>query len=226
MINQFQWLSQAVSHEFKTPLTRLKFALTLIAEAKNTKDRNEALQDAVEAESDLENLVNGLLLYSRLDLDFFKADMQTIEVQQCVNVLMHKLKNMPAGKVIAWWVDPKLGSAKIQMACTTLDLLLSSLLSNACRYARSKIEVKIYVHNQEIVFEVADDGPGIVQCYRQKIFEPFFSLDESRNKDLSGYGLGLAVVARIVEAHQAKIVVLDAPQLKGALFRVTVSKIQ
>ncbi|MCX7122769.1 MAG: ATP-binding protein [Gammaproteobacteria bacterium] len=222
LITSHKELSQAISHELKTPLSRLKFALSLMEEAKNAKDRNAALDDAEAAGNALGDLVNELLLYTRFDREFFKPDTQMTDVQKSVNTLIHDPKYAAFGKTISWQIDPNLGETKIHMSEPYFKLLLENLLSNACRYASSKIEVQAYRQNQAIIFEVADDGPGIPEAYRQKIFEPFFSLDESRSKDLSGHGLGLAIVARIIETHQAKISVTQSDALGGALFVLSI----
>ena len=220
LISSHKELSQAISHELKTPLSRLKFAHGLIAEAKNEEQRINALKEADSAGDALAHLVNELLLYTRFDREFFKANTAIIDVQQCLNFLVADPKYTKFGKAINWQMGANLHQAQVQISEPYFKLLLDNLISNACRYADSKVEVNAYVQDQQMIFEVADDGPGIPEAYREKIFEPFFSLDESRSKDLSGHGLGLAIVERIIKAHQAQIEVSQAPQLGGALFRV------
>ncbi|MCH1994655.1 ATP-binding protein, partial [Achromobacter xylosoxidans] len=95
---------------------------------------------------------------------------------------------------------------------------LSNLVQNAVRYARERVEVAL-LPTCDGGFEliVDDDGPGIPPTDRERVFEPFIRLDESRDRGTGGAGLGLAIVQRVAASHGGSIRVCDSP-LGGARF--------
>lgn len=96
---------------------------------------------------------------------------------------------------------------------------LRNIIHNAQRHARSTVKIVIRQDAVYTKFTVEDDGPGIPVDQRAAIFEPFYRIDNSRQRDSGGHGLGLAIVRRICEWTQAQVSVEDSP-LGGALFRL------
>jgi signal transduction histidine kinase len=94
---------------------------------------------------------------------------------------------------------------------------VSNLLCNAARYAHAQVDLSIECADNLILLHVDDDGPGIPETARERVFEPFMRLDESRNRESGGFGLGLAIVQRIVEWHGGHASVSQSP-LGGARF--------
>lgn len=82
-----------------------------------------------------------------------------------------------------------------------MDLALSNLVVNACRYAATRIRISFERGETGYALAVEDDGPGIPEAQRDAVFKAFARLDDSRNRDTGGYGLGLAIVARIAALH-------------------------
>jgi signal transduction histidine kinase len=218
LIRSHKDLTQAISHELKTPLARLKFALALSQEASTAEAANKALQEANIATHDLEHLINELLLYTRFDRQFFSLSTEQIELWQSLNEVLVDHKYEGSGKQLEVDIAPEIKSQKLLISERYFKILLENILSNAFRYAHSKVLVKAYLQQNKAFIEIADDGPGIPEAYREKVFEPLFSIDQSRNKELSGHGLGLAIVARIIDGHQGSIAIQQSPNLKGALF--------
>jgi signal transduction histidine kinase len=94
--------------------------------------------------------------------------------------------------------------------------VLRNLIDNAIRHAHRTISIEAMSDNEDVLIVVSDDGPGIPGVDRQRIFERFVRLDESRNREVGGTGLGLAVVRTIVEAHGGTATVGDSADLGGA----------
>ena len=84
--------------------------------------------------------------------------------------------------------------------------VMHNLLSNAARYAVGEVTVHIEAREGAVWVVVEDDGPGIPKADRQRIFEPFARVDDSRSRDSGGAGLGLAIAQRILSAHGGQIV--------------------
>ena len=98
-----------------------------------------------------------------------------------------------------------------------LERALQNLLINAKKYAHQQIFLTLRQHKQCWQIQVEDDGPGIPAALRQDILKPFFRLEASRNKQGGGFGLGLAIVQRVIQWHQGSIRVSDS-SLGGACF--------
>ena len=97
---------------------------------------------------------------------------------------------------------------------------LGNVLQNARRYAKQRVEVDAAINADTCRIVIDDDGPGIPEADRARIFEPFTRLDTSRNRDSGGYGLGLAIAQRIAQWHGGNIGVEDSP-LGGARFVIS-----
>lgn len=214
-------LTQAVSHELKTPLSSLRFALSLIRDSKSRKAIAPYLECAEAELDELESLVTELLLYAQFDSHSFKLESTQIDLSTALPKILKEIKGRPPARKISLHFQDETnngGPILLQMTPAYFQKLMDNLLSNAYRYAQHRIEVHLSRHGSQITIEVADDGPGIQEADRQKIFEPFVSLDASRNKSLSGHGLGLSLVKRIVELHHGSIRVTESATLKGAAF--------
>ena len=105
-----------------------------------------------------------------------------------------------------------------------LMVLMSNLLQNAYQYCDSKIHVSIAEQGSNIIVTVSDDGQGIVIEQREQILKPFIRGKNSEQK-VKGYGMGLAIVKRIVEWHHGNISIDNSASLKGAQFSVTLPKV-
>ncbi len=213
-------LTQAVSHELKTPLARLKFALTMIEDSKKKQEQNTYIASANDAVNDLETLIGELLLYTSFDRQLFHPTHESIDISNTLLATLIESEEKHPEKTLIWDITPAIQGIKINMAAQYFEKIVLNLLSNAFRYAQRKINVSLNIADKEIILTIEDDGPGIPEAYRQKIFEPFFSLDESRNKELSGHGLGLAIVERLVIVHHGSISVTQSQNLGGAKFSI------
>ncbi len=218
LIEEQKSLTSAVSHEIRTPLARLKFALEL--QKKNQTDSTEEKQiDAMQIDvEELSNLVDEMLSYAKLD----KVD-EAIELQQ-----------VPADLWVRSVVEECQKSNQrinIEIICSiktvTIDPHLmaravSNLIHNAFRFARNKITIQLNSTKDGFNIQISDDGPGIPEKQRERLFEPFAQIDKSRNQK-HGFGLGLAIVKRIVEKHNGQINITDST-IGGAQFELTFSK--
>jgi len=96
--------------------------------------------------------------------------------------------------------------------------VIQNLVGNALRYANHDVRATLRRDGDYVVLWVEDDGPGIPEAHRERIFEPFTRLDDSRTRSTGGYGLGLSIVSRIVHWFEGTIYVDQSHQLGGARF--------
>lgn len=108
------------------------------------------------------------------------------------------------------------GLDTVRFDARLMELALSNLLVNATRYAESEVRCTIVEERSNYVLSVEDDGAGIPDSAKETIFKAFTRIDDSRNRETGGYGLGLAVVARVAELHGGTAAVDASPTMGGA----------
>ena len=204
-------LTNAVSHELKTPLARLRFAISLTEDAETKIEREQLLKKMNQDVDELDRLVQEMLLYSRLERNNSAPDMSlrpvTIE-SWLPNAVEDEIEAAQASDInVPVSVDSRVTDA----ACEPkfMARAVQNLVRNALRFAKTRVEVHVESRNNRYYIHVDDDGPGIADADHAKLFVPFARLDESRARHASGggTGLGLAIVQRIAEWHGGKAVI-------------------
>jgi signal transduction histidine kinase len=200
-----------VSHELRSPLTRLKVALALLPDSA-TKAQADA--DAAEMEA----MVTELLEFERL------RDPRTLRTSR------HDLVALLREAARAYEDGPPGVRVSATPAEIVLELdvdgvrtVLRNLLGNAVKYSlpdSRPVEVSAERGAESLVVRVVDDGPGIPAEDLGSLFDPFFRVDRSRSRKTGGYGLGLSICKRIVEAHGGRIDAANNPA-GGACFTLT-----
>jgi len=202
-------LSGAVAHEFRTPLARLKFALGM-QEQSEMSQWQDMQQDVVE----LERLVQEMLDFSASEAHLPTLHFAEIPLLSLCEALLQKLKSSHLHALDAKLVGP---ATLLLGDDLYVERALENLLVNASRYAKSKLRISIVPTDEYVEVSVEDDGPGIEENLRAKVFEPFFRPDEGRGRKQGGAGLGLAIVSRIMQWHQGECSISDS-EFGGAKF--------
>ncbi|MGY2262730.1 ATP-binding protein [Pseudomonas sp. SDO55104_S430] len=218
LLNQQRDLLNAVSHELRTPLTRLDFGLALALSDDLPATSRERLQSLVDHIRELDELVLELLSYSRLQnparvpeqvevsLDeFIDSILGSVDEEQSPDIVIDVLLH---GQLERFSLDPRLTARALQ-----------NLLRNAMRYCEKRIQIGVKFCPKGCEIQVDDDGIGIPDDERERIFEPFYRLDRSRDRATGGFGLGLAISRRALEAQGGTLTV-EASPLGGARFRL------
>lgn len=205
-------LSNALSHELRTPLARIKFALAILSDEDTEKNKTELASIRHDIE-DIDKIIAYMLNYARLDHFETQADPQNVPIDEWMGALTEKhrskeitLETKNLSQQIMASLDPHL-----------MELAVSNLLSNACRYTRKKVLLSYQQDKDYAYLAVEDDGEGILKADREKVFDAYTRLDTARNREKSGFGLGLAVAARIAELHNGSISIEES-ELGGAKF--------
>lgn len=211
-----QLMSQAVSHELRTPLSRLRFALDMI---QGREDEQQRAQDIRRMEADLddmEDLINELLNYSRLDQQP-AIQQEPIRIEALIEQRI--LRRVDANCQIKFNAqqNEKLIAGDHDYLCKLVD----NLIQNACRYAQQKVSISCRWDDNRFYLSVEDDGQGVAEDQIENIFKPFYRVKNQSVKKSSGFGLGLAIVNRIVQWHAGRVQVSRSAQLGGACFEVT-----
>jgi two-component system sensor kinase ParS len=209
--------TDAISHELRTPISRLRFGVEMIEQTTVAEDRARYLQTMRRALDELEALVDEALTYSRLTSAARRLSPQTVDLKDWLAAIVDDAQRSSSAAQVISEVQPEDGTAHFD--AKLVARALKNIIHNAQRHARTTVKVVIRQDAVHTDFSVEDDGPGIPAEQRAAIFEPFYRIDNSRQRDSGGHGLGLAIVLRICEWTQAQVSVEDS-KLGGALFRL------
>ncbi|MEW5983971.1 MAG: HAMP domain-containing sensor histidine kinase [Acidobacteriota bacterium] len=210
MINARDQLLLDVSHELRSPLTRMKVALELVDSGK----RRGMVADVAE----MERMIAGLLELERL-----RGDRAVSLVRQDLVPLLREVSESLQQSPPGIRLHCPFTEIPADVDAEAIRTVLRNLLENAIKYSlpdSGAIELSAVQNGEHVVIRVTDDGPGIPEHEMPNLFEPFFRVDRSRSKKTGGYGLGLSISKRIVEAHGGTIALENNPS-RGASFVVT-----
>jgi signal transduction histidine kinase len=203
------------SHELRSPLATARAALDLLATGPLPGEAGASVTLAQQETERLGAVVEDLLLLARADEHGLSPRATDVDLDDLVDAERHRLAGQDAPKVTA-----RIAPAQVHGDPGQLARALRNLVDNAVRHAESQVELTVGMTDGHAVIEVADDGPGIPAADRERIFDRFVRLDESRHRGAGGTGLGLAIVREIVSAHGGTVTITTAPT-GGALFRIT-----
>ena len=211
-------LTRAVSHELRTPVARIRFGLEMMIDAMNDEQRlktAEAIDNDIEQ---LDKLIDEILTYSKLEEGTPVLDFVMIDIDKLLRRLEQESQAL-AGKKLVIYEAPELPEERrwAEGEERYIHRVVQNLVGNALRYARSKVVVSFSVVGDVFRIDVEDDGPGIPEADRKRVFQPFTRLDDSRTRASGGYGLGLSIVARIAYWHGGRARVSQS-EMGGAKF--------
>lgn len=182
-----------ISHDLRTPLTRMRLSLSLL------KPRTKEIDAVEEDVKEMEKMVTAYL-------DFAKGEGKEKARQADLNKLLKDiLKNHPKVK------SDIRGGAKITIRPEEIKRLLHNIIGNAERYGKN-VWFQSVVRSREVAFVIDDDGPGIPKNKRETVFKPFIRLEESRNVKTGGIGLGMTIAKDIAMGHGGRILLSDSPR--------------
>ena len=205
-------LLQMVSHEIRTPLSRIHFAVELFESASTPDQRSERITAVIESVDDLDRLVNDLLKYIRSGESGIEK--RSIRITELVADVERSM--IDSEKILSVKLE---GDAVVLCDRVLLNSAIGNLVGNASRFAKDEVLISSVLEDGVVSLHVDDDGPGVPEENRQRIFEPFSRLDNSKLDHEKGVGLGLAIVQRAVENCGGEVSVSSGP-LGGARFTV------
>ena len=210
---QRQFVADA-SHELRSPLTGIRAQLEVDLEHPELADWQATERDVLADAIRLQRLVDDLLAIAVVDASSLDAaHREPVDFDEIVFAEARRIQTR--GKVA---IDTRgVSGAQLDGNLDQLVRVVHNLLDNAARHARSRVVVTLSETSTHVTLRVLDDGPGIPDRDRVRVFERFARLDDSRGRDGGGAGLGLAIVHDVVAAHGGSVEVENAP---GAAFTV------
>ncbi len=203
-------MTAALSHEIRTPLARVRFAAAVL-EGEVDEHLREQLRAVNSDVQQIDDLISDMLDYARLDHPGLRMNCQAVPLEPWLRQIVmsapphERTVDVDHAGLDTAWMEPRL-----------MELAVSNLLANALRYARQRVRIHVRLENGLYRLDVEDDGEGIPEDARATVFRAFTRLDTSRNKQTGGFGLGLAIVARIASLHRGRAIAEGSTELGGA----------
>ncbi|WP_233221506.1 sensor histidine kinase [Streptomyces carminius] len=197
------------SHELRSPIASLRTQLEVAAAHPRLLDLDGAVHDTVR----LQDLAADLLLLARLDAGERPGDKRVA----LDALLREELAQRPADRVPVTVAEHRGSLPEVTGSRGQLARVLGNLLDNAQRHAEHGVRVGVRREGGQVVLEVADDGTGVPEAERERVFERFVRLDDARSRDDGGAGLGLAIARDVATRHGGTLTVGRARE-GGALF--------
>lgn len=216
-------MASSLSHDIRTPVACMRFALDAAIDEPDNKKVNEILLRMEKDLDQMEDMLKSYLSFATLEQKSHLLNFETTKAS-------HYLHD------VSLQIQPKLQKAELSLLTElnakfeiTADLhwlarAITNLLSNACDFATKHIQISSYYDSQYIYIEIEDDGPGIAPENWHKVFSPFFQEENHRNRAGKSYGLGLAIVSKVVDWHHGKVSVSQSESLGGAKFTLQLPK--
>ncbi|MDQ0871062.1 signal transduction histidine kinase [Arthrobacter sp. V1I9] len=203
---QRQFVSDA-SHELRGPITTLRTGLD-ISNADPSGETWRGMRPVFAEETQrLQGLVEDLLTLSKADDEGMTVRREDVDLDDVLAVELRRLKATSSQRIVADLVPAKVAGDPVR-----LGQAFRNVLDNADRHATGTIAVKLSVTVQTVSVTIDDDGVPVPLADRERIFERFVRLDESRSRQQGGSGLGLAITRGIIEGHGGRVTATVAPQ--------------
>lgn len=184
-----------VSHDLRTPLTRMKLQLAMLPDS---PDNKEFIEDI----NEMEKMLDGYLAFVSGE----GGEKNTfVDMNELILSIINKFRNTKA--MIRYSTNDQVSA--IQGREQALKRAITNIISNAFNYGKT-IAVALESNNKKLEISVDDDGPGIPVEKREDVFKAFYRIDESRNKETGGVGLGLSIARDIIVSHGGKIELQDS----------------
>ena len=200
-LNQRSEMLSGISHDLRTPLTRLKLQLSFIED----KDLSKKMSADID---EMEKMLNEYLQFT--SSTFVEKD-ETFDISELIENIIKKYNN----KDISNKIIPRIYMSGRK---NLIKRSINNLIDNSIKYAK-KIEIQLNKKNNNITITLDDDGIGIPKNEYQNVFKPFYKIDKGRADSKSSVGLGLAITSDIIKSHGGNII-LEKSHLNGLRVKV------
>ncbi len=210
MLHSRDRLLRDVSHELRSPLTRIKVSLEFL-------DDPQLKEQIAEEIYLMENMINELLETERLKSKYGSLKKANTDIIKILYEVGEKFQDVKPG--IKFLSMPE--SIRLSLDKERIAILFKNIITNSLKYSDPDgypVEITVRENNNEVTVEIQDFGEGIPENELPYIFEPFYRIDKSRSRETGGYGLGLNISKNIMEAHNGEIFVSSKQGVGTSVF--------
>ncbi|MDQ2075735.1 ATP-binding protein [Marinimicrobium sp. ABcell2] len=209
-------MTHAVSHELRTPLARMKFALEMAGESRNPDDIHSKLEGMRNDVAEMDQLINQLLNYARFEQQRPELNYKAGDMPSLAEEIVRRLTAHLDGNSMHIDIQANLQQ---DFVCDwpLMERAFLNLVQNALHYSRGCVHIRLFSDAEQFRIEVEDDGPGVPETERDRVFESFVRLRQEPEKHTAGFGLGLAIVRQVALWHKGEAHVENSAP-GGALF--------
>ena len=200
-LNQRTEMLSGISHDLRTPLTRMKLQIAFI------KDKNLA-EKLTEDINEMEKMLNEYLQFT--SSSYMEKD-EIFNLSELIEVLINKYSNQNITQDL-------LPRVYINGRRNLINRCLNNLIDNALKYA-DKVKINLHKKNTHLFIIIDDDGPGIPKDERDNVFKPFYKIDKGRTDSKSSVGLGLSIASDIIRSHGGNIK-LEKSKMNGLSVKI------
>jgi K+-sensing histidine kinase KdpD len=219
---QQQNFMMAITHELKTPIAVAQLNLETLQKRKlETATQEKLITNTLTEANRLNQLCNNILIAARIDEGNFIHDFQELNISNLVEDCIKNFRSRFPQRIIQSSIQTDLF---LQGENLLLQMLINNLIENALKYStnQTNIFIQLQEKQKQIIFSVTDEGIGVAENEKKKIFEKFYRSGNEQTRKSKGTGLGLYLCKRIAKSHHSTISVADNyPQ--GSIFTVIFS---
>jgi len=220
LIAENRLLASGLSHDLRTPLACLRFGLDAALDAQGDSQKNSMM---VRMENDLdqmEQMVSAFLGFASLEKQRERLVIKPYQLSALFTDIKRQATLLAEKQNKLIHFENSIEDKYINVDKVWLSRILLNIITNAVRFSTAQINLKIELDNESVSITIEDDGPGINQEQWKNVFKPFVRLEASRNREQGNYGLGLAIAQKVIDWHQAEILLTQPQQLSGCCFKL------
>jgi two-component system sensor histidine kinase CpxA len=211
LIRSRERLLRDISHELRSPLARMRVALGLVRQPGADAQRQiERLESETER---LNGLIGQILAVSRLGTAGVELEMENVDLGALIDSVARDAayEAQSVNKTVSW--TPPAQRVQLRGNAHWLGSAIENVVRNALRHTPEggQIHIELAPARGQVAVRVRDEGPGVPASEVERIFEPFYRTASARDRDSGGEGLGLAITARVIQAHNGRIQARNAP---------------
>ena len=192
-LNQRSEMLSGISHDLRTPLTRMKLQLAFIKD----KDLSSKLSEDI---NEMEKMLNEYLQFT--SSSYLEKD-ENFNLSELIENIVEKYKNHNISKNISSEIRIN-GRKNLIVRC------INNLLDNAIKYGE-KVNIELFKNKNNLFIKIEDDGPGVPENEYENVFKPFYKIDKGRADSKSSVGLGLSITSDIIRSHGGNIKLEKSP---------------
>ncbi len=212
-------LMRAVSHELRTPVARIRFGMEMMAEEDVYECRLQQVEMIDKDVEALNNLIDEIMTYAKLEQGTPSLEFEQIHLADLLKQIVRETEALKTQKQLQLRAPSE--QLVVEAESRYLHRAIQNFVGNAVRYCETTVLISAGIRHGLAYVCVEDDGAGVPESDRARVFEAFTRLDDSRTRASGGYGLGLSIVGRIAYWFGGEVTVDTSPSLGGARFTMT-----